>query len=70
MRIVVTVMAGHPAAALTEGQAGVITFPEPVPAAAGERVAIVIRWASGSEEYAGAVSVPCDTVLREAHIRR
>ena len=70
VRVVVTVMAGHPAAALTEGQVGVITFPSAVPVAAGERAAIVIRWASGSEEYAGAVLMPRPTMLREAHIRR
>jgi hypothetical protein len=70
VRIVLTVMAGHPAAGLAEGDAGVIAFPAPVPVAAGERVAVVLRWASGSEECAGPVWMPVATVLREAHIRR
>ena len=70
VRVVLTVMAGHPAAGLAEGETGVIAFPSPVPVAAGERVGVVIRWASGGEEYAGAVWMPCGTVLRCAHIRR
>ena len=70
VRVVLTVMAGHPAASLTERESGVIGFPQPVPVAAGERVAIVLRWAHGGEECNGAVWVPCATVLREAHIRR
>jgi hypothetical protein len=70
VQVALTVMPGHPAAALTEGQAGVIAFPSPVPVAAGEQVAIVIRWASGSEECAGPVWMPVATVLRCAHIRR
>jgi hypothetical protein len=70
VRVTVTVMSGHPAAALTEGESGVIAFPSPVPVAAGERVAIVLRWASGSEECSGPVWMPVATVLREAHVRR
>jgi hypothetical protein len=70
VRIVLTVMAGHPAAGLAGGDTGVIAFPAPVPVAAGERVAVVLRWASGSEECAGAVLMPCAAVLREAHVRR
>lgn len=70
VRVVLTVMQGHPAAGLTEGETGVIAFPQPVPVAAGERVAIVLRWASGSEECNGAVWMPVATMLREAHIRR
>lgn len=70
VRVVLTLMAGHPAASLTEGESGVIGFPQPVPVAAGERVAIVLRWAHGGEECNGAVWIPCATVLREAHIRR
>ena len=70
VRVVLTVMAGHPAAGLAERESGVITFPQPVPVAAGERVAIVLRWAHGGEECNGAVWIPCATVLREAHIRR
>ena len=70
VHVVLTLMAGHPAASLTEGESGVIGFPQPVPVAAGERVAIVLRWAHGGEECNGAVWIPCATVLREAHIRR
>lgn len=70
VRVVLTLMAGHPAGSLTEGESGAIGFPQPVPVAAGERVAIVLRWAHGGEECNGAVWIPCATVLREAHIRR
>ena len=70
VRVVLTVMAGHPAAALTEGQSAVVEFPAPVPVTEGERVAIILRWASGSEEYSGAVWIPASTVLRRAHIQR
>ena len=70
VRIVLTLMAGHLAAGLSEGETGVITFPQPVPVAAGERVAIVLRWASGSEECSGPVLLPVATMLREAHVRR
>jgi hypothetical protein len=70
VRVIVTVMAGHPAAALTEGQCGVIAFPSPAPVVAGERVAIVLRWAHGGEECAGAVWMPVATALRCAHVRR
>jgi hypothetical protein len=70
VRIVLTVMAGHPACDLAEGEYGEVGFPSPVPVAAGERVAIVLRWAHGGEECAGPVWMPCDTVLRCAHIRR
>ena len=70
VRITLTVMAGHPAGDLAEGEYGEVGFPSPVPVGAGERVAIVLRWAHGGEECAGAVWMPCDTVLRAAHIRR
>ena len=70
VRVVLTVMHGHPAASLTEGEVRVIAFPSPVPVAAGERVAIVLRWASGSEECSGPVWMPASTVLRRAHIQR
>jgi hypothetical protein len=70
VRIVLTVMHGHPAASLTEGETGVIAFPGPVSVAAGERVAIVLRWGNGSEECAGPVWIPAATVLRCAHVRR
>ena len=70
VRIVLTLMAGHPAAGLSEAETGVIAFPQPVPVAAGERVAIVLRWASGSEECSGPVLLPVATMLREAHVRR
>ena len=70
VRVVLTVMAGHLAAGLTEGQSGVVEFPAPVPVAAGERVAIVLRWAHGGEECSGAVWMPAATVLRRAHIER
>ena len=70
VRVVLTVMHGHPAASLTEGEVRVIAFPSPVPVAAGERVAIVLRWAHGGEECSGPVWMPVATVLREAHIRR
>ena len=70
VRVVLTVMHGHPAASLTEGEVRVIAFPSPVPVAAGERVAIVLRWASGSEECSGPVLLPVATMLREAHVRR
>jgi hypothetical protein len=48
----------------------VIEFPSPVPVAAGEQVAVVLRWASGSEECSGPVWMPASTVLRRAHIQR
>lgn len=69
VRITLTVMSGHPAGNLAEGESGEVAF-EPVPVAAGERVAIVLRWAHGSEECAGPVLMPCDSVLRCAHVRR
>ena len=70
VRILLTVMAGHPAAALTEGQSAVVAFPAPVPVAEGEQVAIILRWASDSEECSGAVWMPAATVLHRAHIQR
>ena len=64
-------MPGHPAADLTEGETGEITFPQPVPVAALERVAVVIEWAGGNvTDYAGPVLMPVATVLRAAHVRR
>jgi hypothetical protein len=71
VRIILTVMPGHPAAGLAEGETGEIAFPEPVPVAALERVAIVIEWAGGNvTDYAGPVLLPVATVLRAAHVRR
>ena len=70
VRVGLTVMAGHPAAGLTEGQTATVEFPSPVPVAAGEQVAVVLRWASGSEECSGPVWMPASTVLRRAHIQR
>lgn len=70
VRITLTVMAGHPACDLAEGERGEVEFPSPVPVGAGERVAIVLRWAHGGEECAGPVWFPVATVLRCAHIRR
>ena len=71
VRIVLTVMPGHPAADLTEGETGEITFPQPVPVAALDRVAVVIEWAGGNvTDYAGPVLLPVATVLRAAHVRR
>jgi hypothetical protein len=48
----------------------VVPFPVLVPVTAGERVAIVVRWAHGGEECNGPVWMPTATVLRRAHIRR
>jgi hypothetical protein len=70
VQVVLTVMRGHPAANLRAGQAGVVPFPVLVPVAAGERVAIVVRWAHGGEECTGPVWMPAATVLARAHIRR
>jgi hypothetical protein len=71
VRIVLTVMPGHPAAALTEGETAEITFPQPVPVTAGEWAAIVITWASGQPaDYAGPVWMPCTQHLAAAHVQR
>jgi hypothetical protein len=71
VRIVLTVMPGHPAASPPEGETAVIAFPQPVPVTAGDRVAIVIEWAGGDvRDYAGPVWMPVATVLAAAHIRR
>lgn len=71
VRIVLTCMPGHPAGACAEGQTAEIALPEPVPVAAGERVAIVIEWAAGATpDYAGPVWMPVATILTAAHVRR
>lgn len=70
VRITLTVMPGHPVTASTEGETAVVVFPEPVPVAAGDRVAILIGYAAGGAEgYAGPVLMPCSTVLTCAHVR-
>jgi hypothetical protein len=71
VRVVLTVAATHPAATAPEGVTAVIACSEAVPVTAGTRVEVLIVWAGGGGmEYAGAVLMPCDTVLREAHVRR
>jgi hypothetical protein len=71
VRITLTLMPGHPATTSAEGETAVIAFPEPVPVAAGERVAILTGYAAGgTEDYAGPVWIPVSTVLTCAHIRR
>jgi hypothetical protein len=71
VRIMLTCVPSHPAAASAEGETVVIRFPSPVPVAAGERAGIAIGWASGgTPDYAGAVLMPVATVLTCAHVRR
>lgn len=65
-----TVMAGHPARHLAEGQTADIAFCWPVVVPAGESAAILIEWADDLPDYAPPVLMPVDTVLRAAHIRR
>lgn len=68
--ITLTVMAGHPARHLAEGQSADIAFCWPVVIPAGESAAILIEWADDLPDYAPPVRMPVDTVLRAAHIRR
>jgi hypothetical protein len=71
VRIMLTCVPGHPAAASTEGKTVEIRFPSPVPVAAGELAGIAIGWASGGvPDYAGPVLMPVATVLTCAHVRR
>ena len=71
VRIMLTCVASHRAAASAEGETAVIAFPSPVPVAAGERAGIAIGWASGgTPDYAGAVLMPVATTLTCAHVRR
>jgi hypothetical protein len=67
--IVLTLLPGHPAAALTEGQAAEIAFPEPVPVTAGERAAVILEYATGARECAGPVLIQVTGVLRHAGVR-
>lgn len=68
--ITLTLMPGHPATIGTEGETAEIAFPEGVPVAAGDRVAIVIeKGTGGSAGYAGPVWIPVATTLDRAHVR-
>lgn len=71
VRITLTVMPGHPVSGLSEGKTAVIAFPQPVPVAAGDQVAIVIGYAAGGAEgYPGPAWMPVGAVLTCAHVRR
>jgi hypothetical protein len=70
VRIVLTVMPGHPAATAPEGQTAEILFAEPVPVVAGERAGILIEWLPEGHDWAGPVRLPVATVLTRAHVRR
>ena len=71
VRIWLTVMPGHPAAAARPGRAVTIPFAESVDVQAGESVAVVIEWLpGGARDDAGPVWMPCATTLTCAHVRR
>jgi hypothetical protein len=71
VRIWLTVMPGHPAAASRSGRVVTIPFAEPVEVQAGESAAVVIEWLpGGTRDDAGPVWMPCATTLTCAHIRR
>jgi len=70
LRVVLTVAATHPAAAAPEGVTAQILLPEPQAAPAGTTVELVVAWTGGGMEYAGPVTVPCDTVITTFCLRR